>query len=374
MKNPFVLVPYENKVLFCDRESETENILDDLLNGVNVTLISPRRLGKTGLIYRIFEELEKKEPSVIKCYCDIYSASNIEDFIKLLAEAVVKNVQDRSILKKFFSAFGGVRPLLSYDSISGTPQVTITYQNDKQKETSLKEIFDFLGKQKKKIVVAIDEFQEIRNFKDVNMEALLRTYIQPLKNVSFIFCGSKKHVMTDMFTNAKSPFYESTHCIYLGKIEHDKYVRFIKKLFAMGKFTIDDESLDFIMEWTRGHTFYTQSLCHRIFKISTGAIGLETVKKACAQLLDEGIPGFLERRNLITDKQWLFLKAVAKEGYVSQPTSGAFISKYKLGTSAAVKRIVESLVDKELLLEELSLEGKSYSVYNVFMSRWLERL
>ena len=82
--------------------------------------------------------------------------------------------------------------------------------------------------------------------------------------------------------------------------------------------------------------------------------------------------GFLERRNLLTDKQWQFLKAVAKEGSVEQPTAGGFLNKYRLGTAAAVKRIVASLTEKELLLETLSLEGKSYCVYNVFLSRWLE--
>jgi DNA-binding MarR family transcriptional regulator len=99
---------------------------------------------------------------------------------------------------------------------------------------------------------------------------------------------------------------------------------------------------------------------------------LADVRLSCAEILREGMNGFLERRNLLTDKQWQFLKAVAKEGSVAQPTAGSFLNKYKLGTPAAVKRIVTSLVEKELLLETLSLEGKSYCVYNVFLSRWLE--
>ena len=207
MENPFVLSPYVSKELFCDREKETAAIIDDLSNGVNVTLISPRRYGKTGLIYRVLDDLSRVQPATIRCYCDIYSADSLEGFVKLLSEAIVRSVKVESAVKKFFSVFGGIRPLLSYDPITGSPQISITYQNDGQKLDTLKNIFDFLASLDKKVVVALDEFQVVRNFKDANMEALLRTYIQSLKNVRFIFCGSKKHVMSDMFVNEKNPFY-----------------------------------------------------------------------------------------------------------------------------------------------------------------------
>ena len=175
MENPFVLRPYESAELFCDREKETRDIIDDLQNGIHVTLISPRRYGKTGLVYHVFDELAKKRRSMTLCYCDIYSADNLEDFVKLLSESIVSTVKAEPTLKKFFSFFSGIRPLVSYDPVSGSPQVSITYQNEGQKLSTLKSIFDFLGSQKKTFVIAFDEFQIIRNFKGVNMEALLRT-------------------------------------------------------------------------------------------------------------------------------------------------------------------------------------------------------
>ena len=127
--------------------------------------------------------------------------------------------------------------------------------------------------------------------------------------------------------------------------------------------------MNFILEWTRCHTFYTQYLYHRLVRNVDKKIDVIDVKRACAEILQEGAPGFIERRNLLTDKQWKFLKAVAKEGSVKQPTAGGFI-----GTAAAVKCVLEALVKKELLLETLSLEGKSYSVYNVFFCCWLESI
>ncbi|PWJ68477.1 MULTISPECIES: P-loop NTPase fold protein [unclassified Fibrobacter] len=189
MENPFVVKPYKSSELFCDRVSETAHVSSLLLSGDNVTLISPRRYGKTGLIYRVFDEIKSKHRKIVTCYVDIYSANNLEDFVKLFSEAVVASAQENSLVKKFFSAMGGVRPLLSFDSITGAPQVSIAYQNENQKVATLKSIFDFLETQKNKVIVAIDEFQQIRAFPNVKMEALLRTYIQPLKNISFVFCG-----------------------------------------------------------------------------------------------------------------------------------------------------------------------------------------
>jgi hypothetical protein len=274
--------------------------------------------------------------------------------------------------EKMMAFIKSLRPQLSFDSITGEPQVQIAYQTAPEKEYTLRGLFEFLDSQGERIVIAVDEFQQIRDYPELNMEALLRTYIQPLKNVRFVFCGSQKHIMTDMFVNEKSPFYESTHIVYLDKIQPDVYGDFIKKLFGMGSRRIDDDALEFILEWTRCHTFYVQYLCHRLFRDAGRKITLADVRLSCAEILREGMNGFLERRNLLTDKQWQFLKAVAKEGSVAQPTAGSFLNKYKLGTAAAVKRIVTSLIEKELLLETLSLEGRSYCVYNVFLSRWLE--
>lgn len=103
MENPIVLRPYECAELFCNREKETKDFIDDLQNGVNVALISPRRYEKTGLIYHVFDELAKKRPSMMLCYCDIYSADDLEGFVKLLSESIVANVKEESLIKKFFS-------------------------------------------------------------------------------------------------------------------------------------------------------------------------------------------------------------------------------------------------------------------------------
>ena len=371
MENPFTLVPYVSNELFCDRETETKTLMEYLLNGSNVTLISPRRYGKTGLIYRVFDEIKQQKIEVSTCLVDIYATETLEDFIKVFSEAIVASLEKKKAVKSFFQFLGGLRPMLSYNALTSSPELTMTYLSDHEKQQTLASLFEFIEKQNKKTIVAIDEFQQVRKY-GTNMEALLRSYIQPLKNVQFIFCGSKKHLMTEMFTDARSPFYESTRCLYLEKIDRKVYADFITRMFGKGKKTITAEALDFILDWTKAHTFYTQSLCNHVFLKSGKNIGKEEVLLSAAQILKENEQTFIQWRDLLTSNQWNYLKAVAKEQTLTKPYAVQFIQKYNIGTSANSQRLLESLIDKELILVNSTLEGVSYSVYNVFLSRWLE--
>jgi len=222
--------------------------------------------------------------------------------------------------------------------------------------------------------VAIDEFQQVREYEGVSMEALLRTYIQPLRNVQFIFSGSKKHMIAEMFAAEQAPFYESASVYSIGKIDREVYMDFIVKHFEEQNKSITPESVDFIMDWTRGHTYYTQMLCNRVFQSVKKEAALVDVLLAADTILKENTETFLERRNYLTAKQWDYLIAIAKEGEVSEPTRSAFLQKYHLGAPSTVSRLLNSLLKKELLLETKTLAGSSYCVYNVFLSRWLERL
>ncbi len=372
--NPFILEPYKNKELFCDRKAETEQIIDYLNNGRNITLISPRRLGKTGLIYRIFEEIGERQKDTDTFYLDISSSQSLEDFIKLLAESVARVLKQQNKISSFFKALGGLRPLISYDALTGAPEISITYRNDNDKALTLKGIFEYLERYDKKVVLAIDEFQQIREYEAVNMEALLRTYIQPLHNVRLIFCGSKKHTMTDIFSNAKMPFYESTTFVPLGKLEVPVYEKFITNLFRTNGKTIDQESVRHIIDWTRDHTFYTQMLCNEVFLRSAASITTADILEAERRIIDSNRDRFLELQRLLTAAQWKLLKAIAKEGSIQHPTSSSFIQKYRLGSGAAVSKNIKSLVEKELILVDNDGGKESYCVYNVFLSRYLEVL
>lgn len=374
MENPFVLVPYVSKSTFCDRERELKLICDYIQNGSNITLISPRRYGKTGLIYRVFDEINSLKLPFQTFYIDIYATQNIDDFIEKLTEGLANVLYKSSIIKSLLRSISNIRPVLTYDAISHKAKLSFTFANEQEKKNSILSILQFLESQKTRIVMAIDEFQQIREYDGVNMEALLRSYIQPLRNVQFIFCGSKKHIMAEMFTDARSPFYESTRHIFLDKIEPEKYIQFINSKFTENGKTITSDAIDYILEWSRRHTFYTQTLCNTIFMNCGRRATLLDVYRAIDVILTTNADTFMQWRSILTRAQWNFLMAVAKEGHVERPTAGEFLKKYNIGTPSTSKRLLESLVEKELILSNVGLQTTSYTLYNVFLSRWLERL
>lgn len=374
MNNPFIIKSYSSKELFCDRESELDTLIRNCTNGVDTTLISQRRMGKSALIYRLFDEIKERKIDLFTIYVDIYATRSLSDFIKFLTEAILKTFPETSSFGHKFMVFvKSLRPMITYDSISGEPQVQIVYQSEQEKEHTLKGLFDFLDSQKQPILIAIDEFQQIREYPEKNIEELLRTYIQRVKSIQFIFCGSKKHMMIDIFTNSKKPFYSSTQFITLDKIPYAKYSTFISHLFKVNRREIHPEAIDYILEWTKRHTYYTQSLCNLVFSTGKQVITIEEAKAACVQILQMNETVYLQYRGLLTSGQWNFMIAVAKEQTVSQITAKAFLAKYNIGTPANSKRIVTALTEKELIMENVTKEGTSYAVYDLFLSRWLER-
>lgn len=375
MDNPFIIKSYESKDLFCDREEELQLMLRNCINGTDMTLISQRRVGKTGLVLRLFDELHDVRPDIHTIYFDIFASRNIDDFIKLMAEATMKLFPSKTTMgEKLLTFIKSLRPQLSFDTITGEPQLQIAYQTAHEKEFTLKGLFDFLDSQNERIVIAIDEFQQIRDYPEQNMEALLRTYIQQTHNLSFIFCGSKKHMMADIFANEKKPFYNSTTFVSLDKISEESYSTFIRRLFNERQRSITDEALQFILDWTRRHTYYTQQLCHTVYANESKSITINDVKIACEELMKQGEAVYLQYRQMLTDKQWSYLIAIAKEGSVQQITASAFLKDHKIGTPSVSRRLAEALCEKGLLNDKATLEGIIYSLNDVFLSHWMERL
>lgn len=375
MKNPFIIKAYESRDLFCDRDEELKLMLRNCLSSTDMTLISQRRMGKTGLVMRLFDELEDTHPEVHTVYLDIFASRNIDDFIKLLAEATMKSFKPKtSIGEKLMVFIKSLRPQLTFDNITGEPQLQIAYQTAHEKECTLRGLLEFLDSQGDHIVIAIDEFQQIREYPEQNIETLLRSYIQQTHNLTFIFCGSKKHMMADIFTNERKPFYSSTTFVSLGKISEKSYSAFIRRLFEDNARSISDEAIELILSWTRRHTYFTQQLCHTIFANGDDHIGIDQVKTACDQLMKQGEPVYLQYRQLLTGKQWSYLIAVAKEGSVSQITASNFIKKHKISSAAASRQLAAALTDKGLLNNEVTIDGTTYSVNDVFMSHWMEKL
>jgi hypothetical protein len=370
--NPFLTIGYISKKYFCDREYELQVLKKNVKNGINTTLISARRLGKSALIYRLFEDLEAENMACI--YVDIYACSNLKDFIETLAAAIFNKFPlKRGIGKRFFDFLKSFRPIITYDELSGIPEIHFEFVQSKECEHTLKNLFQFLDNQQIKIVLAIDEFQQITNYPEQNTEALLRTIVQTLKNIQFIFSGSKKHIMLQMFNSANHPFFSSTQIVGLLEIQEDKYKSFIKQKFEEHKRQIDEDAIDFILSWTLSHTYYTQVICNGVFTEGKKMVTRDQVKNVCDEQLNIQQVNFMQYRNLLSSIQWQMLIAMAKEGLVYEPQAQGFLKKYNIGAASSAKKALEALLEKEMVVSIENKDKIAYRVYNVFLMRWLDR-
>lgn len=373
-RNPFVISGYHDSKLFCDREDETRTLISNAENGVNTTLISIRRMGKTGLIYHTFDRLSDSKTHIC-IYVDIYATQNLRDFTNKLGSAIFEAFPSKNPDgKKFMNILKRLRPVMSYDAMSGQPQVSFTFSSQQQYEQSIESLFQFLESERKPILLAIDEFQQITHYPEKNMEALLRSQLQTLKNVNLIFSGSSQHLLSEMFSDGTRPFFASTQFLYLNEIDRKTYMEFIRGIFKTYNFHIHENALEFILDFTRLHTFYTQSICNRVFGAGVKNISRDHVLKVCNQLIIEHEPLFFQYRNLLTPIQWKLLVAIAKEGKVYQPNAKGFIERFRIGTPSNIQRAIESLLNKEMIYRNNDKTGTFYSVYDLFLSRWMETL
>lgn len=370
--NPFPINNYISPEYFCDREAETKTLIDNVINQSNTAFFAQRRIGKTALIHHVLHLLTKRKINCI--YIDIYATQNIKDFTNQLANSIYRVFpQNKGVGMKFWAAIKLLRPVVSIDEMTGNPELSLDITQNKQFERTIPQLLHFLDKQNTKTVIAIDEFQQILSYPEKNIEALLRTAIQQMKNVHFIFSGSNQKMMHHIFHSAKRPFYASAKSINLQKINRPTYAQFIRKMFRKKGFTAGDDEIELILDLTCGHTYYTQRLCHEIVVDGQKKISESVILRALDKIMREYESNFFQYRALITPAQWSLLRAFALEETIERPYAKDLIYNYKLGTSAHVKRGIEALIEKELVYYNASVKVPYYEVSDKFLMRWLQR-
>jgi len=364
MKNPFLLKGYEGTEYFCNRTKETKDLISALENGRNITLASVRRMGKTGLIQHAFTKIKK-----VDCvYVDILPANNLKEFTKIFSNAVVSQLESplSKSLQRLNQIFSRLKPSLSFDPVTQQPSIELNIHTQKESEATLADIFSYLKRRNNRTIIAIDEFQQIASYPEKNTEAILRSHIQHLTTVEFIFSGSQQHILSNMFYNASRPFYQSTQFMFVDRISEMDYSAFIKKHFTENKKKIEQLQIDEILYWTKTHTFYVQSLCNKLFLQTEKAVTTQLLTECMNDILLENEPYFYSYKNLLTAQQWNLLRAIAKEDEVSQLNKKEFLTKYQLSASS-VQRSIKALLEREMVIAEKN----KYRVYDVFLGRWL---
>jgi|SRR5690554_582200 len=367
--NPFVTSGYVSPRYFCDREAETDQLISNISNGNSIALISTRRMGKTGLILHCFEKPEMKE-DYYTFFIDIYATSSLRDFVYLLSKEIVERLKPfgKKALEVFWTTVKSLQAGIAFD-VAGVPSFNVRLGDIHSEETTLDEIFRYLDKAGKRCVVAIDEFQQIAHYREKNVEALLRTRIQQCHNARFIFAGSQRHMMDEMFTSASRPFYQSVSIQHLESIPLEAYVPFASDLFQWYNKRIPADIVESVYERFNGVTWYLQKIMNTLFSMTPN--GGEATGKMVEEAIENNVNSykysFSETLFRLPSKQKELLVAIAKEGAAEAITSAGFVKKHSLSSSSSVQSALKGLLDKDFVTH-----GKGeYEVYDKFLAIWL---
>lgn len=333
LNNPFVVYGYKGAEYFCDRQKETEKIISTLHNERNITLVAPRRMGKTGLIHHVFHQMEEQYEGVKCFYLDIFATKNLEQMVQLMASEIIGKLD--------------LKP--------------------SEGRESLKRIFEYLKQSGKRCYIAIDEFQQILSYPEDGVEAMIRSYIQFLPNVYFVFSGSQQHMMQEMFLSANRPFFQSSLVLSLPCIEEPVYRKFANRLLSSQHRVIDESVFSYIYQQSGSVTWYVQAILHGIYEHGSYGITKSLVDEVIQELIEEQAMAYQNYCAWLTENQQMLLLAIASESLVSSPLSQQFISTHHLPATSSVKTALKALVDKQLV----SKTPNGYLVSDRFFAKWL---
>jgi AAA+ ATPase superfamily predicted ATPase len=370
VNNPFIVGKYLSDKYFCDRREETDFLRKQIENGRDVALISPRRLGKSGLIQHFFAQEDIKEKYHV-FFADIYATTSLAEFVYTLGKEIYEQLKPQSTIwkEKFFQIITSFRVGFKLDAMSGAPSFDLGLGDIQIPQTTLDEIFAYIDESDKPCIIAIDEFQQIGEYPEKNVEALLRTKIQKCHRAQFIFSGSKRHVMSNMFNSPSKPFYQSAISMGLEPLPIDIYADFANRLFDERGKHIKREAIEQVWRLYDGYTWFVQMIMNELF-------ALTNVDETClADRIDEARwnvimaqeQSYKDLLSKLSPRQKMVLQAIAKEGVAQNITSGKFIKKYNLNSASSIQSAVKLLLKSDLLTQT----EKGYRVYDFFLSEWL---
>lgn len=370
--NPFVVSGRIPEAYFCDRVEEAAQLEKALTNQLNVVLTSSRRMGKTSLVDFVFNHPAIKD-DYITLSVDILQTTTFREFIFTLGTAVFEAVATRGEKwrKLFVTFMKSLSGSFGYDPIQNTPTFDVRLGDIQQPEYTLREIFQYLESVDKRCLIVIDEFQQITRYPEKNVEEILRTHIQKLSNANFVFSGSRRRLMEEMFFSAKRPFYQSAKPLRLEAINKDVYFDFAAGHFQKAGKDLSKEAFNHVYETFWGVTLYVQRLMKDAF-IET-PVGTTCDVEMAEQLIEKYImendSHLREQLSFITEAQKELLYAIHAEGPVQSITSSAFNRKHRLRSPSSTQSAALKLLEYDLITRK----EKTYSLSDPLMNLWLAR-
>ena len=276
------------------------------------------------------------------------------------------------MLTSFVHTLKSLSGKFSIDLVTNMPTFNLELGDITRPAMTLEEIFTYLENADKPCIVAFDEFQQIANYPEKNIEALLRTHVQQASNTHFIFAGSEYHIMQKMFMSSARPFYNSADTLELKAIDIDIYTEFVIKLMKSGDRTITPQLVKTIYQLYRGNTYAMQKTFNELYSISDEGTNVTTdmVITAINNVIDSKEPMYREQLSNIPDKHKPLLYAIAQEGEAERITSAKFVKDHKLASASAVQYAATQLLTKGVITKLAS----QYAINDPFFALWINRL
>ncbi|MEI6750046.1 MAG: AAA family ATPase [Bacteroidales bacterium] len=352
MENPFIFGKIISGDLFLDREIEQERLQRNIRSGINSMLVSPRRWGKSSLVRQVADRIQQEDSSVRFCFIDMFNIRKEEDFYAQLVTTVLKTGSDR--WEKWMEDAGHfLKGLIPRFNMGSDPMsdfsVSLDWKEVKKNPDEILNLPEVISAKKKiRIVVCIDEFQNLAFFDEpLEFQKTLRAHWQLHKNAVYILLGSRRHMLIDLFNNPSMPFYRFGDLVMLEKIPAGFWPQFISERFACSGKNFPETLAAGIPGLLENHPYYIQYLAHEIWSITDKEVTQETIGTAIANLLDQNNYLFQMQTDNLPNTQVAFLKALT-EG-VTSFTSMDTMKKFDLGSVSNIRRIREALIQKEII-------------------------
>lgn len=369
---PFVFGVRVEGDTFTDRKEETNRLKMNFLYGVNTILISPRRMGKTSLVEKVSSMVECESLKIAKI--DAFGCRSENDFINAFATAVVRATSTKweewientkTFLSRFIPKISiGQDPLSDFS-------IALEYNKSNTVTEDILQLPETIAKQKGiKIVICIDEFQQIADFPDsLTFQKKLRSIWQLQRNVSYCLYGSKKHMMETMFQSQSHPFYRFGDIFYLNKIAESDWVEFICNRFKVTGKEISPELATEICSVTDRYSSYVQQLSWLVWLRTTFRATKEDVEYGIDHMLDACEPLFIQQTESLSSYQMNFLRALT-DGVTTGFTRSEILNNYQLGTAANISRLKKALTEKDLIA---LTAPKKLQISDPILALWLKR-
>ena len=370
MNIPFVYGKIVEDADFTDRTDETAHLMGNFPSLTNTAIISPRRWGKSSLVAKAIKATQAEQKDILFVRMNVFKCDNPQEFYSLFAKKILEGISSSSeallanakeFIARLFPKLTIGDPLNQYELSLG-----VDLRNDPIGEDILDLPQQIATKKRKKVVVCIDEFQQIGEFRDtLKFQKTLRTHWQDHSDVAYILYGSKKHMMLHIFGEYNSPFYRFGDMMFLPKIANEEWQRFIVERFKETGKSITPDLAGYLAEQVENHPYYVQQLAQYTWLRTTDICSETIINQALQAMLDSLNLQFVNLMDTLTEKQRSFLCAVS-EG-VKNLSATITLQRFQLGTSGHIRILKDALTKRDLI----DVTGKEIEIQDPLFKRWI---